>query len=104
VTRRRKKKRIAENPRRIPNGAVIADRSRQVPNNSYGLPPSFYINIEFTCSDCGSKQVWEAEQQKWFYEVAKGSLYETAKRCRACRDKIKAAKDHEKQFLKDRQK
>ncbi|MCA9221639.1 MAG: zinc-ribbon domain containing protein, partial [Planctomycetales bacterium] len=35
-------------------------------------------------------QVWSAQQQKWYYEVAKGSLYATAIRCRECRQKRSA--------------
>lgn len=73
----------------LPLGAVAADRSQQVPNNSYSPPPDFYIDIEFTCKDCGSQEVWTAEQQKWYYEVAKGSLYARAVRCRQCRNNIK---------------
>jgi hypothetical protein len=65
--------------RRIP-----ADLSQQAPNNSYG-PPLFYEDYEFTCVDCGRHEVWTAEQQKWWYEVAKGSIYSRAMRCRACR-------------------
>ncbi|MCA9203194.1 MAG: zinc-ribbon domain containing protein [Planctomycetales bacterium] len=42
------------------------------------------------CVDCGKSQVWSAQQQKWYYEVAKGSLYATAIRCRECRQKRSA--------------
>src|SRR5262245_57334809 len=68
----------------IPSDAIPADLSQQAPNNSYG-PPLYYRDYEFTCADCGSRQVWTAEQKKWWYEVAKGSIYSGAKRCRACR-------------------
>lgn len=69
----------------IPRDAVIADLSRQVPNNSYDSPPTYYVDKPFTCVDCGKEEVWTAEQQKWYYEQAKGSLYATAVRCRPCR-------------------
>ena len=72
---------------------MAADQSQQVPNNSYDPPQKYYTDIEFTCRDCGSKEVWSAQQQKWYYEVAKGSLYGTAIRCRECRDKIKKQKE-----------
>ena len=69
----------------LPEGAVIADLSQQVPNNSYGAPVLFYIDKPFTCIDCGKNEIWTAQQQQWYYEVAKGSLYATAVRCRSCR-------------------
>ena len=89
---RRRLKRLADEGRlrkgvEIPRGAVPADPSQQVPNNSYSPPPSFYVDKEFVCVDCGRKEIWTAEQQKWYYEVAKGSLYATAVRCRECRRK-----------------
>ncbi|MGP0068407.1 MAG: zinc-ribbon domain containing protein [Isosphaeraceae bacterium] len=68
----------------VPAGCIPADLSQQAPNNSYG-PPTFYRDYEFSCVDCGSREIWTAEQQKWWYEVAKGSIYSGAKRCRACR-------------------
>ncbi|TWT62774.1 zinc-ribbon domain-containing protein [Rubinisphaera italica] len=69
----------------IPKGAVLAKRSQQVPNNSYDPAPTYYIDKPFVCIDCGQQEVWTALQQKWYYEVAKGSLYATAIRCRSCR-------------------
>lgn len=63
----------------------MADLSKQVPNNSYGPVVVYYIDKPFNCIDCGKSEVWTAHQQKWYYEVAKGSLYATAIRCRNCR-------------------
>ena len=85
-------KRLAEDGRsknrpEIPAGAVPADLSQQVPNNSWSPPPAFYVDVLFECVDCGSEETWTGEQQKWYYEVAKGSLYATALRCRDCRRK-----------------
>ncbi len=73
--------REAERPNRI-----VADPKQQAPNNSYG-PPLYYEDITFTCRDCGSAEVWTAEQQKWWYEVAKGAIFSRAIRCRTCREK-----------------
>lgn len=92
MSRRRDKKRFSK-PNRVPTGAVVANVREQVPNNSYDPPPQWYVDKPFKCVDCGSEEVWTAEQQKWFYEVAKGSLYATAKRCRQCRHRIRDAKD-----------
>lgn len=69
----------------VPEGAVMADTSKQVANNSDSAPVLYYVDKPFKCIDCDKEQVWTASQQKWYYEVAKGSLYATAIRCRACR-------------------
>lgn len=84
IDAKRESKRDAERSS-IPEGAVIADPSKQVPNNSYGGPLLFYVDTPFTCIDCGKNEIWSAQQQQWYYEVAKGSLYATAIRCRDCR-------------------
>jgi Probable zinc-ribbon domain len=76
---------------RMPDGRVAADPSLQVPNNSYSSPPLFYEDRDFPCRDCGRLEVWTAEQQKWWYEVAKGPLYSGASRCRKCRVALREA-------------
>ena len=91
MTRRRDKRRFSD-PNQMPSGAVPADNSQQVPNNSYDSPPKWYVDKPFVCLDCGSEEVWTAEQQKWYYEVAKGTLYATAKCCRECRNRLRDAK------------
>jgi hypothetical protein len=53
-------------------------------NNTYGLLPSYYLDLAFTCRDCGIEEVWTAKQQKWC-EVIHGHIDSTAVRCRACR-------------------
>lgn len=69
----------------VPEGAVMADTAKQVANNSRSAPVLYYVDKPFKCINCDKEQVWTASQQKWYYEVAKGSLYATAIRCRACR-------------------
>jgi hypothetical protein len=88
----RRRKRLADEGRlvngvEIPRGAVLADPARQVPWGSYSPPPTYYVDKMFTCVDCGREEVWTGKQQKWYYEVAKGSLHATAIRCQACRRK-----------------
>ena len=65
------------------------NREALTPYNSYGNPDfvtrGFYADQPFECVDCGKTEIWTAEQQKWWYEVAKGNAYATARRCRACR-------------------
>ena len=90
---RRRRKQAAANGTGIPQGTVAADRTKQVPNNSYDLPPTYYVDRPFKCVDCGAREVWSAKEQKWFYEEAKGSLYATAVRCRPCRLKRREGKD-----------
>jgi len=67
-----------------PSGRIPADLSKQAPNNSYS-PPLFYDDSPFICVDCGKEENWTAKQQQWWYEVAKGSIYSRAIRCRVCR-------------------
>jgi hypothetical protein len=47
----------------------------------------YYLDLPFTCVDCGVEEIWTATRQKWWYEVAKGYVYSHAKRCGACRRK-----------------
>jgi hypothetical protein len=83
----------------IPRGAVVADQSQQAPNNSYSPPPTYYVDVEFKCRDCGKREVWTAKQQKWYYEVAKGPLFGTAVRCHDCRAKIRKQKELQREQM-----
>jgi Probable zinc-ribbon domain len=64
------------------------------PYNSYGAPAfvsrGYYEDVPFRCRGCGRDEIWTAAQQKWWYEVAKGYVYSTAKLCRPCRKKERA--------------
>lgn len=68
---------------------VIVDCTALAANNSYGVPDfvkrKYYFDQPFTCAGCSSQEIWTAVQQKWWYEVAKGGLFTTAKFCRTCR-------------------
>ncbi len=68
---------------------VAVNRAVLAPHNSYGEPDfvtkGFYSDRPFECVDCGEPEVWRAGQQKWWYEVAKGDVFTTARRCRGCR-------------------
>ena len=70
----------------IPKGAILADLLKQAPNNSW-YPPKFYQDQNFTCQDCGIKEVWTAEQQWKYFEVWKKPIYGQAIRCHTCRKK-----------------
>ncbi len=69
---------------------VAVDRSALGPGADLWDAPGFvkrgyYVDVPFTCAACGSDEVWTAARQKWWYEVAKGSLHTGAKLCRTCR-------------------
>lgn len=57
--------------------------------NSYGDPAfvvrGYYVDVLFQCASCRKQEVWTATQQKWWYEVAKGSVESRAKLCNPCR-------------------
>ena len=70
-------------------GGERVDVAALAPDGSYGVPTfvtrGYYVDRPFTCNDCGKAEVWTATQQKWWYEVAKGGVWTTARRCRPCR-------------------
>jgi hypothetical protein len=84
--------------REIPRDAIAAERSLQAPNNSYSTK-CYYRDIEFTCSDCGTEEVWKAKDQKWYYEVVKGPIYAGPKRCRARRKKHHKMKSNQRKQM-----
>jgi hypothetical protein len=93
VGRRHQRARVSERlsvapwqePDRVPAGAVPADQSRLLHDNTYGPRPRFYADLPFTCVECGTEEVWTAADQQWWYEEAKGKVASRANRCRACR-------------------
>lgn len=102
MSRRREKKLKAEPPALKPPGpvrAIAADMSKQVPNNSWGPPVMAYFDIAYRCRDCCKEEVCTAEQQKWYYEEAKGSLYAKAVRCRDCQKRINEQKRLQRQRM-----
>jgi len=83
--------------RNTPSRMVPVNEELLAPNNSYGAPAfvrrGYYIDIAFRCVDCGKEEVWTGSQQKWWYEIAKGFVYSSAVRCRACRRKEQARRN-----------
>ena len=79
-------------PRRDPPppGAVMADHAELAHNNTYDLLPRFYVDRAIVCRQCGIEEVWPAERQKWWYEVAKANISAVAVLCRSCREVKKA--------------
>jgi hypothetical protein len=76
-----------------PAGAVLADQKELSHNNTYGRLPRFYIDKVVICRHCGTEEVWPAERQKWWYEVAKGNINTDAVLCRVCREKERLRKE-----------
>jgi hypothetical protein len=68
-----------------PPGAVLADQAELAHNNTYNQLPRFYVDRAIVCRNCGTEEVWPANRQKWWYEVAKGNINTTAVLCRSCR-------------------
>ncbi|EAQ80896.1 zinc-ribbon domain containing protein [Blastopirellula marina] len=73
---------------------VRCDPAQLRPFSTYGAPPAFiaegYQDHPICCIECGAEEIWTASQQKWWYEVMKGSIYSRAVRCRACRRRRRA--------------
>jgi len=79
-------------------GELPVETSRLSPAQySYSIPDfvarGTYATIEFTCKSCGKIETWTANQQKWWYETAKGDVFTTATRCRPCRARERARRD-----------
>lgn len=78
----------------LPVGTAPVNAALLAPYNSYGVPAfverGYYVDIPFQCEGCGKLEIWSAAQQKWWYEVAKGYVYSTAKLCRSCRRREQA--------------
>ena len=80
--------------RRGPSERRPSTKTLLAPYKSYGAPGyvmrGYYQDVPFRCQGCGKEETWTAAQQKWWYEVAKGYVYSTAKLCRPCRKKAQA--------------
>ena len=77
-----------------PLGTAPVNEDSLAPYKSYGAPGyvmrGYYQDVPFRCQGWGKEETWTAGQQKWWYEVAKGYVYSTAKLCRPCRKKAQA--------------
>ena len=72
------------NATEVPPDAIPVDPDRVNLGGSW-FRPICYQTLEFTCADCGKPQIWQAEDQRWYYETTGAPYYATAKRCRPCR-------------------
>jgi len=94
--KRNESRRIARPVYQRPAGEVPVNSAALMATNSYGLPVwqqrGFYLDVAFSCKDCGNECLWTAQRQKWWYEVAKGHPDSTAVRCKPCRARERARK------------
>ena len=85
----------SKRPPRSPydNGRAVVNETLLVWPNSHGddqpgfVIRGYYRDEEFSCKDCGKKEIWTAKRQKWWYEVAKGMVFTKAVLCKSCRSK-----------------
>jgi Probable zinc-ribbon domain len=81
----------------IPTGSAPCNPHHLAPYSSYGSPDfvqcGYYTDLPFQCARCLKQEIWTATRQKWWYEVAKGSVESRAKLCNACRNAERARRD-----------
>ena len=95
---RRKARYVRESEERTRAATLAARRAKGAPVDPAKIPPfpdvlrdndgsyrDFFEDVEFICRDCGAVHIWTAVDQKWWFEVAGGSLYSHAVRCSTCR-------------------
>ncbi len=88
---------LYDSPPMPPKNAIAVDPTWLRPSNSYGDPlfvrRGYYEDLPFRCIDCGTECVWTAKRQRWWYEVARGERFTTARRCAPCRAKERESKE-----------
>lgn len=101
--KRMEAERAAELARRTAGETV--DRAALAPDGSYSVPVyverGYYVDVPFVCRECGAPQTWTASQQKWWYEVAKGGVWTTARLCRPCRQRELARREEARRVAEE---
>ena len=73
----------------LARGEVAVNKAALAPTGSYGYSDfqlrGTYLLIPFACKSCGKEEVWTPQQQKWWYETAKGDPFSGPSMCRPCR-------------------
>ena len=75
----------------IPKDSLPADPNSQAAGAGYAVK-FYYKDIPYTCAGCGKEDVWTAQQQKKYYEIQKGNIYNEPKWCHECHLKRMQAK------------
>jgi hypothetical protein len=67
----------------IPKNTLAADPDAQ--NHGGGYSVKFhYQDIHYACAGCGRPGIWTAQQQKKYFEIQKGNIYNEPKWCYEC--------------------
>ncbi|MDH3223717.1 MAG: zinc-ribbon domain-containing protein [Gemmatimonadota bacterium] len=82
----------------LPSGAIRGDPSRQVYCSALHTPKYFYLDERRACVECGAEFVFEAREQRYWYERLEFNLNSVAIRCPSCRATRRRAKEHGKQI------
>jgi hypothetical protein len=73
----------------LSSGNATCKLESLAPSKSHRVPEfverGHYVDVLFRCTTCLKQEVWSATRQKWWYEVAKGSVESRAKLCNSCR-------------------
>jgi hypothetical protein len=93
IKRKREEKRLAKLQKEgrlvkgveIPKNALAANPEAQ--NHSGYSAKFYYRDMHYTCAGCGRPGVWTAQQQKKYFEVQKGNIYNEPKWCHKCHSK-----------------
>jgi hypothetical protein len=91
IKQKREKKRLAKLEKagrlvkgvEIPEGALPGNPDEQVGAEGYAAK-FYYVDIDYVCRGCGRKEVWTAAQQKRYFEVQKGNIYNEPTWCHEC--------------------
>ena len=69
----------------MPYGAVRGDVRKQAYCPAHHLPKYFYVNENRDCIQCGRRFIFNAEEQKYWYETLKFNFSSIPIRCVDCR-------------------
>ena len=68
---------------KIPDNSIPADPSKQNHAGGYSVK-YYYQDVHYVCEGCGKTGIWTAHQQKKYFEVQKGNIFNEAKWCYEC--------------------
>jgi hypothetical protein len=99
IKRKREEKRLAKLQKEgrlvkgieVPQSALPANPDAQNPGGGYSAK-FYYQDIHFICAGCGKPGIWTSQQQKRYFEIQKGNIYNKPKWCHECHTKNKEAK------------
>lgn len=83
---------------RLPAEALRGDPSKQVFCSLHHVPKYFYVDEEQECVQCQESFVFEASEQRFWYETLKFNFTSVAIRCRKCRKRQRTERALHKQI------